>query len=386
MVVLDDGAIGSGMTGATTAHLANALDDRYFEIERLHGERGARLAAESHTAAIDRIESIVSRERIDCDFERLDGYLFCAPEHDEALLDRELAAAHRAGLHNVERSGARRSAFDTGPCLRFPNQAQFHPLKYLAGLADAIERDGGRIYTGTHATQIEGGTDATRRRPSAARSRAGSVVVATNTPVNDLVVDAHEAGAVHDLRDRRAACRAARCRRRSTGTPAIRITTCACSRAIDADARSADRRRRGSQDRAGRRHRANGMRGSKPGRASASHRWARWRTRWGGQVMETVDGLAFIGRNPLDARQRLHRHRRFRHGHDARHDRRHAAHRSDPRPATTRGRRSTTRPASRCAPRREFAKEAVNIAAQYADWMTPGDVESVDEIARTAAP
>ena len=59
VVVLDDGAIGSGMTGVTTAHLANALDDRYLDIERLHGERGSRLAAESHTAAIDRIESIV---------------------------------------------------------------------------------------------------------------------------------------------------------------------------------------------------------------------------------------------------------------------------------------------------------------------------------------
>ena len=63
----------------TTAHLANAIDDRYFEIERLHGERGARLAAESHTAAIDRIEAIVRDEKIDCDFERLDGYLFLPP-------------------------------------------------------------------------------------------------------------------------------------------------------------------------------------------------------------------------------------------------------------------------------------------------------------------
>ena len=68
VVVLDDGPIGGGMTGRTTAHLVNALDDRYFELERLHGEQGARLAAESHTAAIDLIERIVTREAIDCDF------------------------------------------------------------------------------------------------------------------------------------------------------------------------------------------------------------------------------------------------------------------------------------------------------------------------------
>src|SRR5919109_455332 len=76
VVVLDDGPVGGGQTQRTTAHLSNAIDDRYFEIERLHGEHGARLAAESHTAAIDRIEASVREERIDCDFERLDGFLF----------------------------------------------------------------------------------------------------------------------------------------------------------------------------------------------------------------------------------------------------------------------------------------------------------------------
>src|SRR4051794_38628840 len=60
VIVLDDRSIGAGETRRTTAHLSNALDDRYFEIERLHGEKGARLAAQSHTAAIQRIEQIVT--------------------------------------------------------------------------------------------------------------------------------------------------------------------------------------------------------------------------------------------------------------------------------------------------------------------------------------
>src|SRR5687768_4439426 len=64
VVVLDDGPIGGGMTGRTTAHLVNALDDRFFELERLHGEEGARLAAQSHTAAIDQAESICKEEGI----------------------------------------------------------------------------------------------------------------------------------------------------------------------------------------------------------------------------------------------------------------------------------------------------------------------------------
>src|ERR1043166_4816616 len=46
VVVLDDGPIAGGETERTTAHLVNALDDRYYELERLHHESGARLAAD----------------------------------------------------------------------------------------------------------------------------------------------------------------------------------------------------------------------------------------------------------------------------------------------------------------------------------------------------
>src|SRR5215218_4112883 len=71
VVVLDAGEIGGGETARTTAHLSNALDDHYFELERVHGPDGALLAAASHGEAIDRIESIVKREGIECDFARV---------------------------------------------------------------------------------------------------------------------------------------------------------------------------------------------------------------------------------------------------------------------------------------------------------------------------
>src|SRR5205085_11399198 len=71
VVVLDDGPIGGGQTERTTAHLASAIDDRYFEIERIHGEQGAQLAADSHSGAISEIERIVEAEQIQCDFRRL---------------------------------------------------------------------------------------------------------------------------------------------------------------------------------------------------------------------------------------------------------------------------------------------------------------------------
>jgi glycine/D-amino acid oxidase-like deaminating enzyme len=148
---VDDGPIGGGQTGRTTAHLSNAIDDLYQEVARLHGAEGARLAAESHTAAIDRIERIMRDEVFECDFERLDGYLFTGAQESADVLDRELTAVHAAGLHDVERvARAPLAAFDTGPALRFPRQAQFHALKYLAGLV-AASSDAGDGSTATRA-------------------------------------------------------------------------------------------------------------------------------------------------------------------------------------------------------------------------------------------
>src|ERR1043166_9297175 len=95
VVLLDDGPVGGGMTGRTTAHLVSALDDRYYELEEMLGGECSRLCAESHTAAIDRVESIVSKEKIECDFERLDGYLFLPPGGSVTDLKRELDAVDR---------------------------------------------------------------------------------------------------------------------------------------------------------------------------------------------------------------------------------------------------------------------------------------------------
>jgi glycine/D-amino acid oxidase-like deaminating enzyme len=375
VVVLDDGAVGSGMTGVTTAHLVNALDDRFFDLERLHGERGARLAAESHTAAIDRIESIVNRERIACNFIRLDGYLFCAPEHDEAYLDRELAAVHRAGLNGVTKVPRAPLSFDTGPCLRFPNQAQFHPLKYLAGVAQAIERGGGRIYTGSHATKVSGGSDASVETATA-MVRARHVVVATNSPVNNLV-------AIHTKQapymtyvigakvPRNAVTTALYW---DTGDPYHYVRL----HPLDADH---DLLIVGGED-----HKS-GQADDIEQRHPRLEQWTRERFPsvgevvyvWAGQVMEPVDSLAFIGRNPLDQENV------YTVTGDSGNGMTHGTIAGMLITDLILGRRNAW--AGLYDPGRvslratgEFAKEAANMAAQYVDHVTAGDVDDVSQI------
>jgi glycine/D-amino acid oxidase-like deaminating enzyme/nitrite reductase/ring-hydroxylating ferredoxin subunit len=379
VVVLDDGAIGSGMTGVTTAHLTNAIDDRYFEIERLHGEHGARLAADSHGAAIDGIETIIRRESIACDFARVDGYLFLSPEHGEDVLDRELAAARRAGLNSVTKISRAPLVFDTGPCLRFPNQGQFHPLKYLAGLAQAIEKAGSRIYTGTHAQRIAGGKPAAVTTERATVT-ADAVVVATNTPVNDLVV-IHTKQApymtyvVGASVPRNAVTRALYW---DTHDPYHYIRLQPLDAEHDLLIVGGEDHKTGQADDIGERQ-------------PRLERWARERFpgmgevafRWAGQVMETIDGLAFIGHNPLDADNV------YTVTGDSGQGMTHGTIGGLIITDLILGRHSAWAPLyhpGRVTLRAigEYTKEAANMAAQYGDWLTPGDVQSVDQIVKDA--
>jgi glycine/D-amino acid oxidase-like deaminating enzyme/nitrite reductase/ring-hydroxylating ferredoxin subunit len=386
VLVIDDGPIAGGQTGMTTAHLSNEIDDRYSNIERLHGEEGARLIAESHTEAINKYEAIIHKERINCDFKRLDGYLFSARQDQKDLLQREYEAAKRTRFVGVEwLQRAPLTDFNTGPCLRFLNQGQFHPLKYLSGLAQAIQRDGGRIYSETHAERIEGGKPAlvqTRRGPII---RCQDIVIATNSPVNDLIAihtkqaayhtyvigGVVPAGSVHealywDTEDPYHYVRLQRSPQNYSGGIENSLQQILIVGGEDHKSGQAD-------DGEMRYHRL--------------EQWARERFpvmgevlfHWSGQVMEPMDGVAFIGRNPLD-------------------DSNVFITTGDSGMGMTHGmiagmlitdlilgktnaweeiynpQRKTLRALG------EFAKENFNVALQYADWITPGDVDSSDRL------
>lgn len=380
VIVLDDGPIVSGETERTTAHLVNALDDRYFELEKAHGQEGARLAAESHTAAIEAIERTAAAEGIECDFVRLDGYLFKAPDAPEDLLQRELGAARRAGLGDVEIvERAPLGTFDTGPALRFPRQAQFHPLKYLSGLAGAIVRNGGRIFTGTHAVKFSGGPDARVETESGAVVSCKAIVLATNTPVNDRL-------AIHT---KQAAYR--------TYVIGAAVPSGSVPQVLYWDTGDPYHYIRLQPDvHAGRDLLIVGGEDHKTGQADdADQRYARLETwtrhrfpmmaevlfRWSGQVLEPVDGVAFIGRNPLD-----HENVFIVTG-DSGNGMTHGAiaglllrdlilGRANPWTALY--------DPGRVSPNvvKDYARENLNAAAQYLDWLTAGDVEKETAIPR----
>jgi len=375
VALLDDGPIGGGMTQMSSAHLTSMMDDRYFELERLHGSLGARLAAESHAAAIERIEAIAREERIGCEFERVEGYLFLAEGDTPETLERELDAAHRAGLGGVTRVERAPFGFDSGACLRFPNQAQFHPLMYLAGLTQALHRYGGRVYTGSRAEGIEGGTPALAR-VGGHLITADAIVVATNVPVNDRVAihtkQAPYTTYVIGARVPRGSVPAVLAW--DTGDPYhyVRIARVGED---DLVVVGGEDHKSGQASDAAQRH-------------ERLEAWTRARFpmagevafRWSGQIMETVDYLAFTGRNPMD------HDNVYIHTGDSGMGLTHGTiagillsdlilGRPNPWAALYDPSRKTVGAV------REYTAENLNVARQYADWLTPGEVRSAEEIA-----
>jgi len=288
VTILDQGGVRSGETGRTTAHLTSALDSGYARLERLHGADGARLAAQSHEVAIKRVHAIAADEGISCGLEAVDGYAFAGPGGDAAPLDEELAAGLRAGL-GLERVDWPQAPFELGPCLRYPRQAQLDPARYLDGLAAAVERRGGRLFTGARAVALADGRVETE---SGARVAAAAVVVATNSPFTDHVL----------LQTKQAAFR--------SYALAAEIPEGSVPKALYWDMEEPYHYVRAAGDRliVGGEDHPTGKAVETAERYGRLEKWLRRRfpdageivARWSGQVLEPVDGLALIGRDPLN--------------------------------------------------------------------------------------
>jgi len=295
VIVLEEHDLHAGQTARTTGHLCDALDDRYFDLEQLHGEHGARMAAHSHGVAVDTIQHICAEEGIDCGFARVDGFLVRGENDGKpGLLERERDAARRAGI-DVEIVDAPPGAMaGFGQALRFPRQARFHALEYTTGLARAIVALGGRIHTGTRVDTIDGGANAGATAANGARVQADAVVVATNVPFNDRL-------AIHT---KQAAYR--------TYVIALRLDPGAVPDVLLWDTLDAyhyvrlAHARNGTWLLVGGEDRKTGQDEAPLVRFEVLESWAREHFpmaldvgyRWSGQVIEPVDSLAFLGRNP----------------------------------------------------------------------------------------
>jgi glycine/D-amino acid oxidase-like deaminating enzyme/nitrite reductase/ring-hydroxylating ferredoxin subunit len=178
--VLEQSRIGSGETTRTSAHLTEYPDAGYERIATDFGPDGARAVAQSKREAIDLIERFAAE--IPCDFERVSGFLYSERETDHARLQQELDAAQAAGLPGRLVAQAP-LPFATAGAVEFPRQAQFHPGKYLAGLARLYVAAGGTIIEGAHVRGVDEEGGRCRVRTDNWIAHAARVVAVTDAPI-----------------------------------------------------------------------------------------------------------------------------------------------------------------------------------------------------------
>lgn len=180
VVLLEKDRLGFGATGLTTAFLTYSIDTNLADVVHMFGALRAKQIIASHAHAIDIIEAIVEKEKIECEFTRCPNYLYANSESDRQALRAEHAAAHALGL-SWEFTHDDALHFKNQGYLTMSKQGKFHPRKFLAALTQRLTQRGVQIFEETNVTNLRPG------RPiildtAGLKVEADQVVVATYAP------------------------------------------------------------------------------------------------------------------------------------------------------------------------------------------------------------
>ncbi|EOU1648897.1 MAG: FAD-dependent oxidoreductase [Clostridium perfringens] len=171
VVVIDAAEIASGNTKNTTAKITSQHDLIYSKLISEFGEEKARQYAKANELAIKKYKEIIEYKRIECDFEEKPAYVYSLNEVD--VLKEEVEAAKNLGI-DAEFVQEANLPFKINGAVKFNNQAQFNPLKFLKGISNELV-----IYENTRALEIKENLVVT----SGGNITANNIVVATHYPI-----------------------------------------------------------------------------------------------------------------------------------------------------------------------------------------------------------
>ena len=171
VVLIDAAEIASGNTKNTTAKITSQHDLIYSKLIAEFGEEKARQYAKANELAIKKYKEIIEDKRIECDFEEKPAYVYSLNEID--VLKEEVEAAKNLGI-DAEFVDEANLPFKINGAVKFNNQAQFNPLKFLKGISNELI-----IYENTRALEIKENLVVT----SGGNITANNIVVATHYPI-----------------------------------------------------------------------------------------------------------------------------------------------------------------------------------------------------------
>lgn len=171
VVLIDAAEIVSGNTKNTTAKITSQHNLIYYKLISEFGQEKARQYAKANELAIKRYKEIIKERKIECDFEEKPAYVYSLNKIDE--IKEEVEAASKLGI-NAEFVEEVNLPFNISGAVKFNNQAQFNPLKFLKDISKDLT-----IYENTRALDIKENLVTTDR----ARITANNIVIATHYPI-----------------------------------------------------------------------------------------------------------------------------------------------------------------------------------------------------------
>jgi len=183
VMVLERNRLASIDTASTTAHLTSVVDLPPSALVKSFGADHARAVWDAGFASIAQIAHIVNAEQIDCRFDYVKGYLHAPlaekePKDRDRTLEREAEAVAELGF---DARFIDRAPFIDRPAVEIDHQARFHPAAYLRRLAAAIDCDNCGIYEESPADEVE--SDPIVVVSNGHRIQADYVVIATHNPI-----------------------------------------------------------------------------------------------------------------------------------------------------------------------------------------------------------
>lgn len=172
-------------TGHTTAHLTYITDVELQELARNFGDDHAQAAWDAGAAAVAEIQKITQDEQIDCEFTRVPAYVHgCGHSVSQKEISRLKKEARLAAKLGFDATYLESVPYFNLPGVRYPNQAKFHPRKYLRVLIGKIPGNGSYVFEKSAASEF----DAKKRRIKANRNwiNFDRVIMATNNPLVGL--------------------------------------------------------------------------------------------------------------------------------------------------------------------------------------------------------
>jgi glycine/D-amino acid oxidase-like deaminating enzyme/nitrite reductase/ring-hydroxylating ferredoxin subunit len=183
VAVVEAARVVEGVTGYTTAKITSSHHLIYADLIKQEGVDKARLYAESNQAGLELIARTVAEEGVDCDFSRRSSFVYSEDDAEVEQLQAEVDAAQQLGLPATFVTDVD-LPYAVAGAVRFDNQAQFHPRRYLLHLLGLLTGAGGQVFELTRALDVEDGEPCTVTTDRGV-VRARDVVVTTHLPVFD---------------------------------------------------------------------------------------------------------------------------------------------------------------------------------------------------------